>query len=109
MPISNNSRMLAEGRRRKILELVEQSGQSTIRASCRPTSATKRNYYSGFWDHHGGNRQEPQALESKVYGRYECPQHRERARGCSRNLPDYARGAAANGLLFIRRPPSRGH
>src|SRR6266487_6182518 len=30
MPISNNSRMLAEGRRRKILELVEQSGQITI-------------------------------------------------------------------------------
>src|SRR6266568_4663555 len=30
MPVSNNSRMLAEGRRRKILELVEQTGQVTI-------------------------------------------------------------------------------
>jgi DeoR family transcriptional regulator of aga operon len=30
MPHSNNSRLLAEGRRRKILELVEQSGQVTI-------------------------------------------------------------------------------
>ena len=30
MPTSNNSRLLAEGRRRKILELVEQSGQVTI-------------------------------------------------------------------------------
>ena len=30
MPVSNNSRMLAEGRRRKILELVEQTGQITI-------------------------------------------------------------------------------
>lgn len=31
MPHSNNSRLLAEGRRRKILELVENSGQVTIR------------------------------------------------------------------------------
>jgi DeoR family transcriptional regulator, aga operon transcriptional repressor len=30
MPHSNNSRLLAEGRRRKILELVEQAGQVTI-------------------------------------------------------------------------------
>ena len=30
MPHSNNSRLLAEGRRRKILELVEQTGQVTI-------------------------------------------------------------------------------
>ena len=30
MPTSNNSRLLAEGRRRKILELVEQTGQVTI-------------------------------------------------------------------------------